>query len=140
MEQVHTDNKHGYQIKNRPNRIGKHIDGGEPHIANHKPGFIFIQIVRTELERHQMLNGKAENDKTRPNHGKARKSLLALARIHFIGFGTASLAVFHFKFDSKENMDEENRDEPDFYKVDDRLHSREKLRVGIVMRLRRRLI
>ena len=146
VEEVEADDEHANNIECSPARVCKHLDRGEPHVADDFALVVHVEVVFTELEHHEVLDEEAENEEARPDHGERSESLLALASIDFVFDSATSLLVFDFQLNSKENMECESSHEHQFNEVNhlhrevERVESGQEFGVGIVGCLGRSLV
>ena len=146
VEQVQTDNKHAHDIECRPNRVCKHGNRGEPHVADDFTLVVQIQEMFTELEHVKMLDEESHNKEARPNHGERCESLLTLASVDFVTHVATSLLVFDFERHCEEDVDSESSHEHQFDEVNQlhrevqRVESGQEFSVGIVGCLGRSLV
>src|SRR5574344_129240 len=139
MEQVHSDDEHADDVERRPADLGEHHDRGEPHIAHDGAAGdidILVIIVFTELEHVKMGDEESDDEETGPDHREGREGLLALARIHFVGFRAAGLAVLELESDREEHVGEEHHNQHRFDAVQEEVRLGEERGVGGVGRLR----
>src|SRR5574344_2643123 len=139
MEQVHSDDEHTDDVERRPADLGEHHDRGEPHIAHDGAAGdidVLIVIVFTELEHIKMGDEESDDEETGPDHREGREGLLALARIHFVGFRAAGLAFLELESDREEHVGEEHHEQHRFDAVQEEVRLGEERGVGVVGRLR----
>ena len=124
----------------------KHLDGGEPHVADDFAFGIHIEVVFAELEHHEVLHEEHENEKTRPNHSEGCESLLALASVDFVIDATTSDLVFDFELNSEEDVERKSSHQHQFDEINhlhrevERVETGQEFGVGIVRCLSRSLI